>query len=133
MQRDVGSFDSAVVDVGKNVSSEVQTGGGRSNRAGVTSVDGLISLFVGRNIFPVDVRRQGHMAKSLDGSKEISHGLETDTAFSRAATGYHFRFECKRVAVIGVAKEQFLSYPDFPSWPRQALPFIWLSGDLVGK
>ncbi len=94
VQRDFRGFNATFFDSSQNLGREVQTCGRGSRRALRASVDGLIALAVRRLILAGNVRRQRDVADAFEGTKEIGHRKEADTAFSEAAPEDYFRVQC---------------------------------------
>lgn len=120
MQRDLGSFDPALLNARKNFWSEMQSGSRSGHGSTLARIDRLISLAIARRIRARNVGRERNMADAFDSREEIRNGLETNSAFAKAAARQDFSMQ-----LVMRSKEQALAYSDFSSGPDQTFPFIW--------
>lgn len=125
MQRDLGGFDSALMNARKNFWSEMQSRGRSGHGPTLPRIDRLISLAIARRVRPRNIRRQGNMAYIFESSEEIWQRLETNSAFAEAAARQDFAMQ-----LVPWSKEQALTYADFSSRPDQTFPFIWILREL---
>ncbi len=84
----VGNDDTPRADPLQNLGSEMQTGGGRSDRSALTRKDRLVTLAVQRLILTANVWGQRHMPQKLQPGEEIIHRREAKKAFAELAIGH---------------------------------------------
>src|SRR5271165_3246795 len=85
LQRDLGSFDSALANAVEDLGRKVQARGRSSDRTAWLGVNGLILLAIGRRVGAVDVRRQRDVPNPLQHAEEIVNRMETEMALAERA------------------------------------------------
>ena len=90
MKRNLGGFDTTLTNTVKNLRSKVQASGWSCDRTAFVRVNSLITFPVFRIVLSINIRRQGHMAKSFDLLKKIRRSLETDSSLPEAAPAHNF-------------------------------------------
>ena len=95
MQRDVTELDPAFAQAGQHGLIEMQPGGRRGDRAGLTREHGLVALQVAGVGVPVDVRRQRHFTELEQQFLQRLRGFEMQPEKTFVAPQHH------RMAAIG--------------------------------
>src|SRR5271166_6538939 len=82
LQRDLGSFDSALANAVEDLGRKVQARGRSSDRTAWLGVNGLILLAIGRRVGAVDVRRQRDVPNSFQHAEDIVNQMDTQMALA---------------------------------------------------
>src|SRR5207302_8621458 len=90
MKRNLGGFDTTLTNTVKNLRSKVHASGWSGDRTAFVRENSLITFPVFRIVLSINIRRQGHMAKSFDLLKKIRRSLETDSSLPEAAPAHNF-------------------------------------------
>src|SRR5258706_3363755 len=125
VQGDLGNFDTAPANTLQDFRGEVQARGRRGHRSSRSGIDRLIAVTVGSPVVAIDVWRQRDVSDALHAGEEISNRMKSYPALPKIAARDDLRLQFGRVAEI-----DFLSDPDFPTRPYQALPLIRISASL---
>ena len=91
VQCDFGDLDAPFADSSKNLGREVQTRRGGGDRSTLFRVHGLVAFMVARSIFPVDIRRQGHVADLLHKIEESFERRKANVSLAERAASDHVR------------------------------------------
>src|SRR5271157_1118035 len=97
VQRDLGSFDSALANAVQDVRREVQTRSRRGDRTQWLGVNGLILLPVGRRIRAIDVRRQRDVPNPFQHAEEIVNRIEAEMTLAKRAASDDLGREIVRI------------------------------------
>src|ERR1700677_4349821 len=88
MEGQVGNDDTPRADPLQNLSSEMQTGGGRSDRSALTRKGRLVTLAVGGVVRAATVWGQRHVPQKLQPDEEIIHRREAKKASPELAKAH---------------------------------------------
>lgn len=140
VEGDLGSFDTAIVNVGKDFGSEMEPGGGGGDGAAFAGIDGLVTIAIGGCVGAGDVGGKRDVANAIQYSEEVFGLLlgfagpdavghrKADLAFAEGSAVDHFGLE-----LIVVAEEKMLADADLAAGAHEAFPFIGIVAKLASK
>jgi hypothetical protein len=133
MQRDLSGVNAALLEARQYFGGEMETGGWSRHGTALLRVYGLVALAVVTfairgGIDAGNVGWEGNVSNLLDSGEKICDRPETDAAFAERTAGHHF---CLQFVIF--SEEKLLSYSDLAARTDQALPVIWILGELPSQ
>lgn len=122
VEGDFCSLYAAITELGQNLRSEVEAGGGGGDGSAFARIDGLVAVVIGRRIEARNVRRQRDMPDFIDASEEVVHFSEADVALAKFAAVDYLGLE-----FVVLAEEKMLADSNFAAGADEAFPIVWIA------
>ena len=133
VEGDFGGFDAAGADTVENLGSEVQSRGGRGDRADWLGIDGLVSLAIGGRVGAIDVGRKRDVPDAFDYGEEIRDRIEVEMALAKFAAGNDFGSEFVGVLGSFASEVDALADAELSSGMNESFPNVGFGRELAGK